>query len=65
MARQGLPKAKLKSLETNAGRFVNDDHWKAHLLILGINSERHQKIATEGALVGSLFSHGFPVSMRE
>jgi len=38
--------------------FADQDSWQAHLQVLGITSERHQKIATEGALVASLVVHG-------
>lgn len=40
-------------------RFGNLKKWLKHLGRLGIVSEREQRLATEGALVGSLFSHGF------
>jgi len=32
--------------------------WTAHLRHLGITTERHRRIATEGALVASLLTHG-------
>jgi hypothetical protein len=32
--------------------------WPAHLQALGITAERHVRIATEGALLGSLIAHG-------
>lgn len=39
--------------------FSNFTKWIKHLSRLGILSEKNQRLATEGALVGSLFSHGF------
>jgi len=53
MAAQGLAKAKIQILETHGEIFENSDKWETHLTNLGINSERHKKIATEGALIGS------------
>ena len=32
--------------------------WQAHLQALGITADRHIRIATEGALLGSLIAHG-------
>lgn len=39
--------------------FANFTKWIKHLGRLGIVSEKEQRLATEGALIGSLFSHGF------
>jgi len=39
--------------------FANFTKWIKHLGRLGIVSENEQRLATEGALIGSLFSHGF------
>jgi hypothetical protein len=39
--------------------FANFTRWIKHLNRLGIVSEKDQRVATEGALIGSLFSHGF------
>jgi Transposase IS66 family len=39
--------------------FTNFTKWIKHLGRLGIVSEKEQRLATEGALIGSLFSHGF------
>src|SRR5271154_2479387 len=32
--------------------------WRAHLQALGITADRHIRIASEGALLGSLIAHG-------
>lgn len=39
--------------------FANFTKWIKHLGRLGIVSEKDQRLATEGSLIGSLFSHGF------
>ncbi len=62
MARHLLPKGKLKLLE--AGKhFENQSAWEAYLKEVGITGSTHLRIATEGALIGSLLSHGFPEMM--
>lgn len=59
MDRQGLPRGVLSLLiEDEEKIFVNQSHWEAHLEALGIGQRRHVKIATEGALIGSIVSHG-------
>ncbi len=40
-------------------KFSNFKKWIKHLGRLGIVSKKEQRLATEGALIGSLFSHGF------
>ena len=40
-------------------RFPNFTKWIKHLGRLGVVSEKEQRLATEGALIGSLFCHGF------
>jgi len=39
--------------------FQNENEWIMHLNIVGIVKERHIRIATEGALLGSILHHGF------
>lgn len=39
--------------------FANFKKWMKHLGRLGIVTKKEQRLATEGALIGSLFSHGF------
>ncbi|HEY4562426.1 MAG TPA: transposase [Thermoanaerobaculia bacterium] len=39
-------------------RFADATAWNAHLQGLGITAERHVRIASEGALLGSLIAHG-------
>lgn len=45
--------------EASRKRFPNFKKWFNHLSRLGIVSEKEQRLATEGGLIGSLFSHGF------
>jgi hypothetical protein len=45
--------------ESPRKHFANFKKWTKHLNRLGIVTRKEQRLATEGALVGSLFSHGF------
>lgn len=59
MATHGLPACRLAKLGANIGMtFEDEGQWSSCLNILGIVSERHVRIATEGALVGSVIRHG-------
>jgi len=44
-------------------RFENEKEWKKHLNRLAITKDRHVRIATEGALIGSILEHGFSKDM--
>jgi hypothetical protein len=59
MQGQKLPKSVLKLVE-GAGdiRVPNHEAWMEKLVELGIAKKRHVKIATEGALLASIVSHG-------
>jgi hypothetical protein len=50
------PLAQLRQYQTQA--FANKEDWLALLKILSVNNLRHQRIATEGALLGSVLAHG-------
>ena len=70
MAQHKLPACKLKLLEACAERsrskgksFADKQAWETYLQQVGISGPRHVKIATEGALTGSLLAHGFPATM--
>jgi hypothetical protein len=39
--------------------FQNENEWIMHLNHMGITKDRHVRIATEGALLGSMLHHGF------
>jgi Transposase IS66 family len=56
--RQKLPQALITTLAAGATSFADEQAWQAHLLKAGLGDERHVRIATEGALLGSLIAHG-------
>jgi hypothetical protein len=56
--RQKLPAALLAQLAQGAQEFADLSAWQSRLGQLGINGERHMRIASEGALLGSLIAHG-------
>ena len=60
MHKQGLPAEPLLALRQGDKSFPDETAWSAQLKALGINQARHLRIATEGALIGSLIHHGFP-----
>ncbi len=57
MEQLGLPRTQLALLEVE-GTFGTAALWEAYLKNISLTSERHIKIATEGALFGSILSHG-------
>lgn len=55
MKEQGLAEALRSQLQTSTpADITSPQHWQAHLQKLGILGERHQRISTEGALIGAL-----------
>ena len=46
------------SHDTDQWHYTDEQAWQQRLHELGITSERHVRIATEGALLGSLIEHG-------
>jgi Transposase IS66 family len=56
--RQKLPKAMVDRLRRGRHVFANAAAWQARLRQLGITGLRHVRIATEGALLGSLIAQG-------
>jgi hypothetical protein len=61
MQAQKLPHGPLERLRTHSEwLFADEAQWDAHLTRLGITPQRHRRIATEGALLGSVLHHGFP-----
>jgi len=61
MRTQGLPLKPLAAIKNNKNAiFANEDEWDAYLQQLKITNTRHVRIATEGALLGTLSSIGFP-----
>ncbi len=58
--RQSFPQPLLAQLaETSDKHLATEADWKWHLEQLGIRKKRHVRIATEGALLGSVLHHGF------
>lgn len=58
MSANGLPKVQLELLAGDEQRFADEAEWMAALAARGITQERHVRIATEGALMGSVLEHG-------
>ena len=56
--RQKLPKAVVGRLRRGPHAFEDSAPWHGRLRALGITRPRHVRIATEGALLGSLIAHG-------
>jgi hypothetical protein len=56
--RQKLPKAVVDRLRRGPRTFAAPAAWQARLRQLAITRPRHVRIATEGALLGSLIAHG-------
>lgn len=58
MELQGLPQNILLQLEIHPVKhFADEKAWKAHLSALSVDSERHIRIASEGAQVGCLLKN--------
>jgi hypothetical protein len=61
--RQQLSQAVIELLGADAGVFADGVSWQTHLQDRGVTGERHVRIATEGALLGSLTAHGVPAGL--
>ena len=60
MQQQSFPQPWLAHhAEHTSKPFSTEADWKQHLEQLGIVKDRHVRIATEGALLGSILHHGF------
>lgn len=58
MRRQKLPKWARQKLQSHTGRWFSDElQWKTVLEKEGIHTLKHQRIATEGALIASILAH--------
>lgn len=55
---QGLAATVVDKLLAGSRRFADGAAWRGHLRGLGVVAEHHVRIATEGALLGSLLDHG-------
>ncbi|MCP3869389.1 MAG: transposase, partial [Gammaproteobacteria bacterium] len=61
MCTEGLPQGPLAAIGHSEGQTLDDKAaWKQHLQQLKITNKRHIRIATEGALLGTLAACGFP-----
>lgn len=61
MGAQKLPREPLAAIRQSKDQlFANEAAWKEHLGKLEITNQRHIRIATEGALLGTLEAAGFP-----
>jgi hypothetical protein len=59
MRRQELDRGVVARLEATDGQmFADAAAWQRHLEALGVTDERHRRIATEAALLGSVLEHG-------
>jgi hypothetical protein len=59
MRQQRLPQQPLECLRSHERQYFPDQaQWSQHLTDLDITQERHRRIATEGALLGSVLDHG-------
>jgi hypothetical protein len=56
--RQKLSRAVIERLTTGASWWADDAAWQAYLTERQVTDQRHVRIATEGALLGSLMAHG-------
>jgi len=62
MQQQKLPQEPL-ALLSSEGVYADKSAWEAYLQTQGITNERHIRIATEGALVGSLVHQGIAAEL--
>jgi uncharacterized coiled-coil protein SlyX len=61
MRAEGLSKTALARIaQSPHSVFADEQAWTDHLPRLGIRTQRHVRIATEGALLGTLIDQGFP-----
>jgi hypothetical protein len=59
-----LPKEALRRLQAHTHTTIGEVAcWEEHLDALGIERERHRRIATEGALLGGLIEKGFSLDL--
>jgi hypothetical protein len=56
--RQKLPQAVIERLTAGAQRWADQAAWQAYLTEQQVTDQRHVRIATEGALLGSLIAQG-------
>jgi hypothetical protein len=64
MRQEKMPKEPLEKIRENEGIFSDEESYIRYLDALNIKSKRLVKIAIEGALVGSVLSHGFSIDLK-
>jgi len=61
MRTEGLPQRPLAAIQRSLGATFGDEQaWESDLQQIKITQKRHIRIATEGALLGTLIASGFP-----
>jgi Transposase IS66 family len=55
---QKLSAAVVAALTSGPSQFADAATWQTHLVEVGVTAERHVRLATEGALLGSVVAHG-------
>lgn len=64
LAEQGLPQGPLQRLQSSGPEAITTSaDWEQHLDRQEIQTERHRRIATEGALLGGLIEAGFSLNL--
>jgi hypothetical protein len=63
MVNHKLPNHPLNLLQANRIKIDTTTEWENYLNFLEIKNPRHRKIATEGALIGGIFSRGFYIKI--
>jgi hypothetical protein len=61
--RQKLAQTVIDRLRSGVSWFPSKAAWQAYLALRAVTDERHVRIATEGALLGSLLAHGVSPEM--
>jgi hypothetical protein len=61
--RQKLAQTVIERLTSGVSWLPNKAAWQAYLAVREVTDERHVRIATEGALLGSLMAHGVSPAM--
>lgn len=64
MEQEKFSKEQLAKLKANEGIFSSKGEYIQYLNQLNIKADRLVRIATEGALVGSVLSHGFSIDLK-
>lgn len=64
MRKEGLPQRPLAAIHRSLkATFADEEAWESYLQQIKIIKKRHIRIATEGALLGTLVANGFPLDL--